>query len=434
MNTDSQIAQQAAELKAAVSPDTIKSQLASLQRAAIIAAVIGLVLSGIGALAGIDKFLQSYLTAYLFWFGLTAGGLGILMLHNTVGGGWGFIIRRPIEAATRTLPLLALMFLPIAYTVFMGDASIFSWVHSAAATDQILIDKAIYLNPAGFAGRAVFYFIVWGIFTFFLNKWSRILDERTDEGALQKLNVVGAFGILIHVTLVTFMSVDWAMSLEPHWFSSIYGCLFLAGQMLSTLALMCVVTGTMGMANPLTKLVPDRYFRDLGNLMMAGVLVWAYCSFSQYLLQYSGNIAEDASWYAIRREGGWGVVGLMLVFLHFALPFAVLLSSLMKTKPRNLAKIAAFILFMRWVDLLYLTRPAFSTTLLGGLHIADIGIFLLLGGIWIWAWAEQMKKAPLVPLYDPRFAEHWQIEEHERQEAAELEAGAAPATEVKSHV
>lgn len=407
MNTDSHI-----DLQAAVSPDTVKPQLAKLQRFAIIAAGAGLVLSILGALGGLDKFFQAYLLSYLFWFGVTAGSIGLLMLHNTVGGGWGFVIRRSLEASSRVLPVLAILFIPVAISAFMGDKSIYEWAHKSAADDAIIQAKAAYLNPPFFVVRAAIYFAIWGIFTYFLNKWSRVLDDKEDPETLQKLNVMGAAGILIHVLLVTFMSVDWAMSLAPHWFSSIYGFLFVVGQALSTLALMNIINGTLGRSNPLLKAVPDRYFRDLGNLMMAAVLVWSYCSFSQYLIQYSGNIAEDVAWYTLRREGGWGIIGLMLVFLHFALPFAVLLSSLMKTKPQNLAKIAGFIFFMRFVDLLYLTRPSFSDTLWGGLYIADLGLFLLLGGIWFWIWAEQMKKRPLLPLHDPRFSMHWKIHEY----------------------
>lgn len=416
MNTDSHI-----DLKAAVSPDTVAPQLAKLQRFALIAGVVGLALSVIGALTGLDKFFQAYLLSYLFWFGITAGCIGFLMLHNTVGGGWGFIIRRPLEAGSRSLPVMAVLFLPILISAFMGDNSLFEWAHSSAATDKILQQKAGFLNPQFFAVRAVIYFVIWGIFMVLLNKWSRVLDEREDPEVMARLNYLGATGMLVHTLLVTGMAIDWSMSLQPHWFSSIYGLLYVAGQALATLALMNVINGTLGQANPLSKLVPDRYFRDLGNLMMAIVLVWSYISFSQYLIQYSGNMAEEVGWFTMRREGGWGIIGLMVVFLHFALPFAVLLSSLMKTKPQNLAKIAAFILFMRWIDLLYQNRPPFSETLLGGLYLADLGLMLLLGGIWMWLWAEQMKKQPLVPLHDPRFSKEWQILEHHRAHGESVE-------------
>jgi hypothetical protein len=432
-NSDSQI-----DLQAAVSPDTIAPQLAKLQRFALIAAVVGIALTVVGAMANLDHFFQAYLLAYLFWFGVVAGCIGLLLLHNTVGGGWGFIIRRPMEAASRTLPLLALLFIPIAISVFMGEHSLFEWARPEAATDRVLQDKSMYLNPQFFVARAVLYFVIWGVFVFFLNKWSRILDERDDPAALHKLNLLGAAGILVHVLLVTFMSVDWAMSLTPHWMSSIYGFLFVAGQGLSALALMNIFNGTLGKANPLTKLVPDKYFRDLGNLMMAIVLVWAYCSFSQYLIQYSGNIAEEVGWYTLRRHGGWGIIGLMLVFGNFALPFLVLLSSSMKTNPGSTAKIAAFIFFTRWVDMLYLTRPTFSDTLAGGLYLSDIGTTLMIGGIWLWVWADQLKKRPLVPLHDPRFSQNWQIIEHahahEQDHGTGHHSGTTHGAEVKAHV
>jgi hypothetical protein len=171
----------------------------------------------------------------------------------------------------------------------------------------------------------------------------------------------------------------------------------------------------------LLKLVPQRYFRDLGNLMMTMGLAWAYLSFSQYLIQYSGNIAEEVEWYVVRRHGGWGLIGLALVFLHFVLPFAVLLASAMKTNPRNLWKIAAFVLFMRWVDMLYISRPNLEPNLWSTLHLADIGTFCLMGGAWLWLWAVEVQKRPLVPRYDPRFAYNWEIHQHDRAHGDHLE-------------
>lgn len=443
MNTDSQNNSQNVDLQAAISPDTLQPQLSSLQRGALIAAVVGLALTVIGAITNLDHFFQAYLNSYLFWFGITVACIGFVALHNTVGGGWGFIIRRFLEAGTRLLPVMAIAFLPIAASVLMGEKSIYEWAHPSAANDPIIQKKAMYLNVPFFLARAVLYFVIWGTLAFFFNKWSRVLDEREDPKTLSKLNLLGAGTLPLHVLLVTFMSVDWAMSLTPHWFSSIYGFLFVAGQALTTLALMNLFNGTLAGKHPLISLVPQRYFRDLGNLMLAITLVWAYCSFSQYVIIYSGNVAENAIWYTVRRAGGWGIIGLMLISLHFALPFLCLLSSSLKVKPQNLAKLAAFVLFMRWIDLIWLTRPTFSETLLGGLYLSDLGTMLLLGGVWLYLWAEQVKKRPLVPLYDPRFSENWKIDHmhdhgHGHHESSHgEEQGAHQLThhaEVKTHV
>lgn len=405
MNTDS-----LDNIKDAISPDTLKPQLAGLQRGALIAAVVGVALTVIGALSNLDHFFEAYLNSYLFWFGITAACIGFVALHNTVGGGWGFIIRRFLEAGTRLLPVMAIAFVPIAISLFRGEQSMYEWARPSAAHDAIIQEKAMYLNVPFFLARAVIYFLIWGTLAFFFNKWSRVLDESEDPKALSKLNLLGAASLPLHVLLVTFMSVDWAMSLTPHWFSSIYGFLFVAGQALTTLALMNLFNGTLAAKHPLAPLVPQRYFRDLGNLMLAITLVWAYCSFSQYVIIYSGNVAENAIWYTVRRAGGWGILGLMLVGLHFALPFLCLLSSSLKVKPQNLARLAAFVLFMRWVDLIWLTRPSATNTLASGVYLADLGTMLLLGGVWLYLWADQVKKRPLVPLYDPRFSENWKID------------------------
>ncbi len=417
MNNDSQI-----DLQAAVSPETLKPKLAKVRGLALGAIGAGLLLTIVsfflkgGLNGGLNSILQSYLWAYLFWFGLTLGSLAFMLLHSTVGGGWGFVIRRSLEAGSRTFPVMAVLAIPIVFSVFMKDSSIYEWAHKSMQTDPFVSKKLGYLNPEFFAIRTVFYFVVWGVLITLINKWSSVFDERNDPKVADKLNYLGAAGILVHVLVVSFWSFDWAMSLEPHWFSSIYGLLFLVGQGLSTLALMNVINGTIARSLPIMKLVPDRYFRDLGNLMMAIVLVWAYVTFSQYLIQYSGNLAEEVGWFVKRGSGGWGILGISLIFLHFALPFAVLLSSLMKTRPQNTAKIAAFILFMRLVDLMYLTRPAWTEnkTLLGSLYFSDLGLLLLLGGIWFFIWSTEIAKRPLLMLHDPRFVDHWKVHEHER--------------------
>lgn len=396
--------------------EEIKPGLKKLQGAAMVLLVVGVLASAGGfLLEGPDKFFQSYLTSYLFWFGLTSGCIALLLLHHTVGGGWGFIIRRMLEAGTRCLPLVALAFIPIV----LGMHSLYSWTHPEAAADAILQAKAPYLNVTGFIGRAVFYFVMWGVFTFLMNKWGATYDapgegKDGESKVFGKLNRLGGFGLLLQVLLVTFMAVDWVMSITPHWVSSMFGPLFVAGQALSALALMNVFVGTLGVRTSLLKLVPDRYFRDLGNLMMALVLVWAYMSFSQYLIQYSGNIKEEVEWYVVRRHGGWGVIGLMEIFLHFALPFAVLLSSSMKTNPKNLWKIAAFILVMRWFDLLYLSRPNLDPNLMSAVHLSDLGTWCLMGGAWLLLWSREVQRRPLVPQYDPRFAYNWALHEQER--------------------
>lgn len=405
MNTD--------ELRLTTS-EVLGPRIPRLQSIAMAMAAAGLVLCGLGFVTGGPQgFFSAYLYAYVFWVGVSAGSLGLLMLHHTVGGGWGFIIRRFLEAAT-SLPVfgfLLLMFLgvvagiPYLYGIEGG------WAHASAGQNHILHEKAIWLNVPGFCIRTVIYFAVWMGVAHWLHLWGNTQDERADAAITEKLNRLGAAGLLLYVLTITFLSVDWVMSLSPLWFSSIFGLLFVVSQGLSTLALMLVLLPLLAGSQPLLKAIPDGYFRDLGNLMLAFVLLWAYMAFSQYLITFSGNTAEEAPWYIRRQEGGWQIIPMLLIALHFALPFLVLLlGTHVKRDPFRLRWVAGLLVIMRFVDLYWLVAPTFRRELFSpGTIPADLGAPLLIGGIWLWLWAAQLKQTRMVvPLHDPRFDMHWQ--------------------------
>jgi hypothetical protein len=392
------------------------SELRRLQNYAVIMLGAGAVLMVVGALMNVGAAAQAYLFSFMFWLGVSAGSLGLLMLNHTVGGGWGFTIRRFLEAGARMLPVVGLMFVPVILTIWLRLPVLFGaelpppgvthgWAHPAAGSEAIIRDKSVWLNPLGFTIRAVLYFAIWIWFANRLIRLGSVLDTRTDHEAAAKLNVTGAAGILVYVLTMTFASVDWVMSLKPDWVSSIFGLLTVASQGLATLALMLVLLGFFAAESPLIRSVPSRYFRDLGNLTLAGILLWAYMAFSQYLINFSGNTVEEAPWYIARTSGGWQYISATLIVLHFAAPFLILLiGSRVKRDPRRLAVVAMLILVMRLVDLFWLVAPNFRTTL--WLNPADLGAPLLLGGIWLFLWANQVKDKPVVPLYDPRFVEH----------------------------
>jgi hypothetical protein len=383
--------------------ELIGPRLDQLQRNAMIAAGIGLVLSAIGLFLDLQHndpraFFVSYLFAYLFWFGVTTGSLALLMVHHTVGGGWGFLIRRFLEAGSRMLPWAAVLFLPVLVGLLRFD--LYEWVHPKPE-DAELLDKVRYLNVPFFIGRAIFYFAVWIGFSWKLNQWGATQDERADPEIAHRLNVVSAFGIVVYALTITFAAVDWVMSLTPHWYSSIFGLLTVVSQGLSTLSLMVFLVNYLAGDKPIIQEVPRGYFRDLGNLMLAFVMLWAYMSFSQYIITYSGNTVEEIQWYVVRRQGGWGIVSLSLIALHFGLPFLVLLiGSRIKKNPARLAQVAAFIIFMRFVDLFWWVTPTFRPTL--SINPADLGTPLLIGGIWLWLWVGQVRGRTVVPLHDPR--------------------------------
>ena len=394
----------------------IRPQLARLQMMALVAAVVGVVLCVLSVIIspeiGLKRFFQSYLFAYLFWWGVTTGSLGLLMLHHVVGGGWGFIIRRPLEAGTRLLPFVALLFVPI----ILGIPALYEWSHPEAAHDKVLAAKAAYLNVPSFIVRAVVYFAIWMILAFILNKWGRTQDERSDPAVTHRLNLLSAPGLILFVLTITFAAVDWVMSIEPHWFSSIIGLLYVVMQGLSTLALMLVLVAFTVGGKPILDEVPRGYFRDLGNLLLAFGLLWAYMSFSQVLIIYSGNTAEEVPWYVHRTTGGWEWVARTLIPFHFALPFLVLLiGSDIKRKPGRLAKVALFILLMRFVDVMWWVVPTFRQDQIS-FSFSDLGAPLALGGLWLALWAWQMKGRALVPLHDPRLEGSWPVPQGEHGE------------------
>ncbi|MGV3721238.1 MAG: hypothetical protein ACO1SX_10055, partial [Actinomycetota bacterium] len=277
------------------------------------------------------------------------------------------------------------------------------WAAATAAADPILQQKAAWLNLPGFIIRTVIYFVIWIAYANFLRKKAELLDRGHDPRAYDALNRWGAFGLVVMVVSVTFAVVDWAMSLTPHWFSSIIGLLFCAAFCLTSISLMLTLVGRLGGGMPLIQDgVPNKFFRDLGNFMLAMVMLWAYMTFSQYLIIYSGNLAEEVPWYLDRARNGWGILSLGLIVVHFALPFAILVvSSGLKKSPRALGNLSLFIVLMRFLDLFWWVVPHFRNSLFD-LNAADLGAPLLIGGIWLAVWAGAVERRPLVSAYDPR--------------------------------
>jgi hypothetical protein len=389
--------------------ELIGPKLQRLQSTAIGMAVIGAVLAVIGYITQPKHFWESYLFAYMFWYSVTAGSLGLLLLHHTVGGGWGFIIRRMLEAATRLFPLMAVLG---AILFLLGMSSLFGgehgWANPAAVEhDHALQHKSLWLNIPFFWIRFVIYFATWIAFSAFLGRLGATQDERADLRVSDRLNRWSAFGIVLFVLLTTFVWVDWIMSLTPHWMSSIFGLLAVVCQALATFALMLFLFQDLVKETPALRLIPPGYFRDLGNLTLTCTLLWGYMAFSQYVITFSGNTVEEVSWYVDRRQGGWGLVSLTLIPLHFAFPFLMLLiNSPLKRDPVRLGRFVPVIIGARFLDLWWQVAPTFRPQISG--TFADLGMPLLIGGIWLWMWAQQMNAdRPIVPLHDPRFEAHW---------------------------
>jgi hypothetical protein len=381
--------------------DELIPELASYQRQFLVLGGGLAAVSLVGLLLNPAQFYQSYLQAYLFVLGATLGCLALGMIHQLSGGAWGVVTRRLIGAASRVLPVLTVMFLPIV----LGMHDLYHWTHEdAVATDPILQSKQPYLNTPFFLARAVVYFAVWNAIVYFLNKWSLDQDRTGDPRIGRRMQVLSGGGLVAFGLTVTFASFDWIMSLDPHWYSTIYGILTLGGQGLTALAVLIVALAWLSRRPPLNTVVVPSHFHDLGNLMLAFVMLWAYFSFSQYLIIYSANLPEEITWYVRRLFTGWRFIGVMLVVFHFAVPFAVLLSRRVKREPQMLLKVAIGILVLRAVDLFWLIAPelhrdGFSLSWL------DPVLLLTLSALWIACFMYQLRGRAILPVYDPQFRE-----------------------------
>jgi hypothetical protein len=381
--------------------DVAIPELAGLQRRLFVAGGVGAAVSLVGLLVDLRQFLQSYLMAYMLCLGVTLGCLALGMIHQLSGGAWGVVIRRPIGAATRVLPVMTLMFLPIA----LGMTRLYVWTNAdLVAHDEVLQHKHLYLNIPFFLIRAAIYFLVWNGLSYLLNSWSLEQDRTADPRLARRMQILSGGGLVAYGVTITFASFDWMMSLEPHWFSTIYGVLIMGGQGLSALAFLIVALVWLSRRPPLDRIIVPAHFHDLGNLMLAFVMLWAYFSFSQYLIIWSGNLPAEIAWYLHRLQTGWRAVGLTLILCHFAAPFVVLLSRRVKRQPDLLIKVAVGVLIVRLIDLFWLIAPEFHQT---GLSVSwmDIVVPLTFGSIWLGCFIWQMRGRAILPLHDPQFDE-----------------------------
>lgn len=383
-------------MRAPGSPDEPHA-LERFQRPAFFVGGAALAICVVGAFSAPAQFFRSYLFAFLFWTGVALGCMAVAMLHHVTGGAWGIPIRRPLESAARTIPLIAILFLPVAF----GARQIYEWADPAhVARDPVLQHKSAYLNVPFFLGRAVLYFAAWLAFAWFLNRWSLEQDSTGDRGISRRLQLLSSAGLVVYGLTVTFASIDWAMSLEPHWFSTMYGVLFIAGQGLSGFAFIIVVLALLAARPPLAGYVRPSHYHDLGKLMLAFVMFWAYVSFSQYLIIWAGNLPEEVPWYLRRLQGGWGWIGAALLLFHFVLPFLMLLPAAANKNPRVLAGVASLVVLMRLVDVFWLTQPAFAEGRFR-LHWMDLLAPIGVGGLWLATFLWQLHKRPLLPVNDP---------------------------------
>jgi hypothetical protein len=385
-----------------------------LQQRALVAGIVGLVACGICFFLYrdqyADQFFHSYLIAFMFVLGLSLGSLGLLMLQHLTGGHWGIMTRRPLESATRVLPVVAVFFLPIA---IFGMRHLYGeWLNAPPKGEGALSDlQKSYLTSNGFLLRALIYFVIWIGLVFIFNRWSKEQDiNREDRALRRRMKMLAGPGIILYVFVMTFAAIDWVMSLSPHWASTIYGFLFVIGQLISSMSLMIAVLVFLSRTAPMEGLIQSRHLHDLGKLLLAFVMLWAYFGFSQLLIIWSGNLPEEISFYRTRLYGAWGVVAVFVLIFHFFVPFFSLLPRDVKRSAKLLPKVAMWLIFMRLVDLFWLTRPEFTSNAVPGLM--DVAAVLALAGIWFAVFARNLKSQPLLPLGDPKLEEAIEVHEY----------------------
>jgi len=373
--------------------DTLKPGLNRAQIWFLIVGVVALAACALGAFSNWTGFLRAYLIAYLLWLLIALGCFAILMLHHMVGGRWGFVIRRTLEAGSRTLPLMALLFIPLVFG--HSDPNLYPVVTGSSF-------KAFYLSPPFYFARAIVYFAAWIVFAYFLNKLSTRQDQGPDRKLLRSFNNLSAAGLLIYCATISWASFDWVMSLEPKFFSTIFGMIFIIMPALAAMSFTIIVTMFLARHKPLSEVINPLRFNDLGNLLLTFVMLWAYLCFSQFIIIWAGNLQDENFWYTVRGTGEWMWVALFIILFHFAVPFVLLLNRPVKRHMRALAAVGAGLVVMTWVDLYWFIMPAFYPL---GPHIdwMDIVAPFGIGGLWLALFIRQLKSKPRLPLHDPRF-------------------------------
>jgi hypothetical protein len=369
--------------------------------------LIGLILWGV--LAGIsgsprETLFRTYLVAYIFWCGIALGCLGWLMMQYLGGATWGIVIRRLLESGSHTLFLMLVLFVPIA----LGVHHIYEWADAGAVADsKVLQHKSSYLNTGFFAARTLIYFIVWLTLLYYLRRWSHRLDETGDPAFIQNAQNLSGPGFVFYGLACTFAGIDWIMSLDPEWFSTIFGLIMIAGQGVSGMAFIISVCVILSRWEPMSHVLQPKHFHDLGKLLLALVMIWAYFSFSQLLIMWSGNLPEEIPWYLERFKGNWRYIGIGLILLYFFLPFFLLLSRDLKRNSRRLVMVAWLIIVMRFVDLLWMIVPEFEhghAVPVSG-YLVYLASTIALGGIWLGWFFWQLRQRALLPVNDPQLAE-----------------------------
>src|SRR5579862_501746 len=385
--------------------EIIQQRLNGRQTRALIIGMLGVIIWIVFGLRDPQQFFRSYIFAFMFWAAVPLGCLGILLVHHLTSGWWGYPIRRVVEAGSRTLPVVFVLFLPLllSFRLTPEDHRLYLWAQPAVvASDPIVHFKSGYLNPGFFTVRAVIYFAIWILIATLLNKWSAEQDRTANPALKSRMSSLSGPSFVIFVVVLSLAVVDWVMSLEPHWFSTMYGFIFLVTDGLAGLSFAILIVRSLSDQEPLKDCIPPKRFIDLGNMMLAMVLLWAYLSFSELLIIWAGNLKNEIPWYKTRIFGAWAPIAAILILFHFFIPFFLLLQRRVKRRVVVLARVAGLLFVVTLLDLYWIIVPAYETSA-PQIHVQDLLGLIGLGGLWLGAFFWQYKKWPLLPLHDPRF-------------------------------
>jgi hypothetical protein len=379
--------------------DTVRPKIDRVQKLALSCGVLGLILTVALGFTSWQQFFRSYLLAYVYWMVYAMGCLAILQLHHMTGGRWGLPIRRILEAGTRTIPVMTVLFVPVLF----GMSRLYPWMQpDSLGDDPAGHFRRVYLTPHFFILRAVIYFGIWNLLATLQNKWSAEQDRTGDLVLKDRMSSLAAPGTVLWSISWSWAMVDWVMTLEPTWYSSIYGMVFMVIACLAALSLSVVMLRMLNEYEPLRDSYDPARLNDIGNLMLTFTLLWTYMTFSQFLIIWSGNLKQEIPWYMTRAFGRWAVIAAALLLFHFFVPFFILLQRGVKRRLERIAVLGVWMLVMTLVDVYWLIVPSVEKS--GPqIHLLDILALIGIGGVWVGTYMWQLKKMPLLPLHDPRF-------------------------------
>ena len=395
----------------------LDERTARWQRQSLIVGAVAALLCIVGGVFDPDQFFRAYACVYFFLLGLAVGSLALVMIHHVTGGAWGIFVRRLAEAQMKTMPLMAILFVPIVF----GLPHVYAWAGAEGepnGTNDSLWRN--YLEPRFFCLRAVGYFGVWLVLVAAMSVWSARQDDRPDVRSYWRAYKVSGVGLLALGITLHFAAIDWIMSLQPGFTSTIFGPLVFSSQLLSSLALTVMLFCWLAARPEFADRLSSKVMNDLGSLLFTLLGLWAYMAWFQFMLIWIADLPRDNVWYLARWNGFWRWLGLYLIVFHFAIPFVLLLFRAVKQSRRRLAIVAAVILAGQWLFMYYQVLPVFGAPRIAQ-HWMDFVMPVGLGGIWFASLVWLLQRRPLLPVHDLNYVQalrlrQAEVEEMEREE------------------